>query len=156
MEPGSAVAAMGDATATGGASRGAEAPEGVMVAVGDAAATGEVNEGVEASSSGATGEGGHPHTPTVEDLLKAVEVGASDGQEAATESEAAMVGRFTATPVLRTSVVEPRGGNSGIGASEPVPFVAGDFLESADAGDILDTHGVDPSAAGHTEGSWVP
>ncbi|KAF7148732.1 hypothetical protein RHSIM_Rhsim03G0101900 [Rhododendron simsii] len=59
------------------------------------------------------------------------------------ESETATVGRFTVTPVLRSSVVEPRSGDGRIGASEPVPFAEGDFLESANPRDILGVLGVD-------------
>lgn len=43
--------------------------------------------------------------------------------------------------------MEPRGGDSGIGASEPVPFADGDFLESADPRDILGALGVNPRVA---------
>ncbi|KAI8550394.1 hypothetical protein RHMOL_Rhmol06G0102800 [Rhododendron molle] len=52
-------------------------------------------------------------------------------------------GRVIATPVLRATTVEPRGGDSGIGASHPVPFVEGDFLDSARPRDILDALGLD-------------
>lgn len=43
--------------------------------------------------------------------------------------------------------MEPQGGDSGIGASEPVPFAEGDFLEAEDPRDILDALGVDPRVA---------
>ncbi|KAI8534470.1 hypothetical protein RHMOL_Rhmol10G0092400 [Rhododendron molle] len=72
------------------------------------------------------------------------------------ESEAATVGRFTTTPVLRTSMVKPRGADSEIGASEPIPFTAGDFLEFANPLDILDALGVDPSAADELRGVRSP
>lgn len=128
----------------------------VVVVVGDAAATGEAGGNTEASSSGATSCGNVPHTPTMEDLLKVAEEGASGGREAAAESVAVTAGHFTATPVLRTSVVEPRGGDCGIGASQPVPLEEGDFLESADPRDILDAPGVDPSAADVLKGADSP
>ncbi|KAF7148830.1 hypothetical protein RHSIM_Rhsim03G0182400 [Rhododendron simsii] len=72
---------------------------------------------------------------------KAVEDGAVS--EVAVERETATVGRFIVTPVLRSSVAEPRSGDGGIGASEPVPFGEGDFLESANPRDILGALGVD-------------
>lgn len=88
LESGSAEATMGGAVATGGASDGVETP------------------------SGGAGSSGHtPLTPTVEELLKAAEDGAGHSGEAAAASETVTVGRFAATPILRSSMVEPRGGD---------------------------------------------
>lgn len=56
-------------------------------------------------------------------------------------------GRVTLTPVLRAMVVEPRSGDSGIGASYSVPFAAGDFLHSVGPRDILDALGLDSAIA---------
>ncbi|XP_058209966.1 uncharacterized protein LOC131322608 [Rhododendron vialii] len=110
----------------------------VVAIASDAMMTGGASEGTEVSKGGATSEGTHPHTPTMEDLLKAVEENSANGQDVAAESEAATLGLFTITPVLRTSVVEPRNEDAGIGASQPIPLVDGDFLESTDPRDILD------------------
>ncbi|KAI8538339.1 hypothetical protein RHMOL_Rhmol09G0095000 [Rhododendron molle] len=52
-------------------------------------------------------------------------------------------GRVVVTPILRATAVEPWGGDSGIGASHPVPFMEGDFLDSARPRDILDALGLD-------------
>lgn len=123
----------------------------VVAAVGDAAVTGEAVGDTEASSSGNV-----PYTPTMEDLLKAANEGASGGREAAAESEAVTASHFIATPVLRTSMVELRGGDSGIGASQPVPLEEGEFLESAYPRDILDTPRVNPSAADVLRGADSP
>lgn len=124
------------------------------VVAGGEGAAGETTAAM-GDAGGSTGEtrgevsrsGNTPPTPMVEELLKAAEDGAGGSGEATTESGAAVVGRFTATPALRTATVEPQGGDSGIGASEPVPFAEGDFLETADPRDILDALGVDPQVA---------
>ncbi|KAI8538200.1 hypothetical protein RHMOL_Rhmol09G0084200 [Rhododendron molle] len=92
--------------------------------------------GVSGSGGGVTGV---PHTPTVEDLFVAAER-AGD--------EVVIGGRVVATPVLRATTIEPRVGDSGIGASHPVPFTEGDFLDSARPQDILDALGVLLSGAG--------
>ncbi|KAI8530524.1 hypothetical protein RHMOL_Rhmol11G0066100 [Rhododendron molle] len=126
------------AVVTGGAGKsdgGIRVEFGSAVAVvGDIAATGGVGNDTGASNRGTTSEGPHPHTPTVEDLLKAVDEGGSSGQEAAADSKAAIVGRFAAKPILRTSTVEPRGKDNEISASERIHFAAGDFFESTNPG----------------------
>ncbi|KAI8572217.1 hypothetical protein RHMOL_Rhmol01G0181000 [Rhododendron molle] len=85
---------------------------------------------------------GTPHTPTVEDLLAAAERAGDDRRDGGGD-EVVMVGRVVATPVLRATIVEPRGGDSGIGASHPVPFMEGDFLDTARPRDILEALGLD-------------
>lgn len=79
----------------------------VVAAVGSAAATQGTCYGCRASHGEDTSSGNTPSTPTVEELLKATEVGARSGREITAASESAMMGRFTATPVLRTAAVEP-------------------------------------------------
>lgn len=113
-------------------------------ASGDTTATGEneaetgggsrVDSGEDATGSGggATGSGGGatgtPPTPTIEELLVAVEwAGDERGDDASRGMTTA--GRVVATPILRTTMVEPRSEDSEIRASRPVPFVAGDFLD---------------------------
>ncbi|KAI8559987.1 hypothetical protein RHMOL_Rhmol04G0219800 [Rhododendron molle] len=92
---------------------------------------------------GASGNRGTPPTSTVEELFEVAEDRASGSEEDAAASEAAVVDQCTATPILRTSAVDPRGRDSGIEAFEPVPLAEGDFLETADPRDILDALGVD-------------
>ncbi|KAI8568016.1 hypothetical protein RHMOL_Rhmol02G0165800 [Rhododendron molle] len=99
-----------------------------------------------------TGSGGGamgtPPTPTVKELLAAAEKASDErGGEEMTTSQ------VTATPVLRTTEVEPRGGDSGIGASHPVPFVEGDFLDSVGSRDILDALGLDAGIAAVLRGA---
>ncbi|KAI8542781.1 hypothetical protein RHMOL_Rhmol08G0166600 [Rhododendron molle] len=89
------------------------------------------------------GEGtGTPLTPTVEELFAAAERAGGE-QRDDTSGEVVVGGRVVATPVLRTTAVEPRVGDSGIGASGPVPFAEGDFLDTARPQDILDVLGLD-------------
>ncbi|KAF7153233.1 hypothetical protein RHSIM_Rhsim01G0151300 [Rhododendron simsii] len=181
VEPGSVVAAMGDAVATGGDRRDTEVFGVVAAAMGDTtvvttgegedrvtfndeevtedvtAVTGGAGDEAGVSTGNASGDGNTPPTSIVEELLKAAEDRAvSGGQETTTESEAAIVGRFIVTPVLRTSPVELRSGASGIGASEPVPLVEGDFLERADTLYILGALGVDLSATDVLRGVGSP
>lgn len=52
--------------------------------------------------------------------------------------------------------MEPRGGDSGIGASDPIPLEEGDFLERADSLDILGALGVDASTADVLRGVGSP
>lgn len=130
------------------------APGSVGAAEGDTAATEGAGEGIGASSRGISSSGNIPHTPTVEDLLKAAEEGAMSGQDIAAESEVVTGGHFITTPVLRTSVVEPRGADSRTGASDPL--VEGDFLERADPLDILGALRVDPSSADVLRGAGSP
>ncbi|KAI8571745.1 hypothetical protein RHMOL_Rhmol01G0142600 [Rhododendron molle] len=91
------------------------------------------------SGGGATGT---PHTPTVEDLLAAAKRAGNERREGAGD-EVVTAGRVVATPVLRATVVESMVGDSGIGASHPVPFTKGDFLDIARPQDILDALGLD-------------
>ncbi|KAI8524754.1 hypothetical protein RHMOL_Rhmol13G0173600 [Rhododendron molle] len=80
---------------------------------------------VSGSGGGATGSGGGamgtPSTPTVEELLAAAEWASGERREGA-GGEAMTAGRVAATPILRAMAVEPRGGDSGIGASHLVLF----------------------------------
>ncbi|KAI8568392.1 hypothetical protein RHMOL_Rhmol02G0195300 [Rhododendron molle] len=102
------------------------------------------SEGGAMGSSG--GAAGTPPTPTVKELLATAER-ASDERRADVSSEAAVGGRVVSTPVLRTTVVEPRWGDSGIRASRSTPFEAGDFLDSAGPQDILGTLSLIPGIA---------
>ncbi|XP_058185807.1 uncharacterized protein LOC131303032 [Rhododendron vialii] len=135
------VAAAGDQGVAGGSS--------VVVAAGEGAEVAAIRgsgSGDRGSGSGGGGSG-RPLTPTVEELFAAAER-ASDGGIADRGGEEVVGGQFSETPVLRTAtVLEPRNGDSGIGASRPVPFVDGDFLEDAEPRDILDTFGLDPGVA---------
>ncbi|KAI8560016.1 hypothetical protein RHMOL_Rhmol04G0221900 [Rhododendron molle] len=92
------------------------------------------------SSSGATGT---PYTPTMEELLATAER-ASDGQQADDSPVVVVGGRVAATSVLRSMVVGPRGGDSGIRASRPVPFEAGDFSDSAEPQDVMGAFRLEP------------
>ncbi|KAI8572048.1 hypothetical protein RHMOL_Rhmol01G0168000 [Rhododendron molle] len=94
---------------------------------------------VSGSGGGATST---PHTPTVEELLPAAERARDERREGGGD-EVVTAGRVVATPVLRAMTAEPRGGDGGIGASRPVPFTEGDFLDSARPRDILDVLGLD-------------
>ncbi|KAI8571125.1 hypothetical protein RHMOL_Rhmol01G0094000 [Rhododendron molle] len=102
------------------------------------------------------GVAGTPDTPTVEDLLAAAERVSGERRDGGGE-EVVTAGRVIATPVLRATVAESRGGNSGIGASRPVPLTEGDFLDTARPQDILDALGLDagirevPRGARNTE-----
>lgn len=84
--------------------------------------------GVGGGSGGATSA---PPTPTVEELLAAAERAGDGGR--LDRGEEAVSGRVSEKPVLRTTTtLEPRSGDSGIGASRPVPFEDGDFLDSSE------------------------
>ncbi|KAI8555056.1 hypothetical protein RHMOL_Rhmol05G0144800 [Rhododendron molle] len=130
MEEASSSAAMPEAVESAGGSVAA------VEEVGDGEAVRKEDSGLATSSRDTLGSGGvlgsemevgggatgTPHTPTVEDLLAAAER-AGD--------EVVIAGRVIATPVLRATATEPRVGDSGIGASHPVPFTEGDFLDTA-------------------------
>ncbi|KAI8530380.1 hypothetical protein RHMOL_Rhmol11G0053700 [Rhododendron molle] len=105
-----------------------------------------LGDGEDGTSSGG-GAMGTLHTPTVEDLFMAAERAGDERRDGA-DSKVMIAGRVVVTPVLRATTVEPRGGDSGIGASHPVPFTEGDFLDTARPRDILDALGLD---AGITE-----
>ncbi|KAI8555125.1 hypothetical protein RHMOL_Rhmol05G0149900 [Rhododendron molle] len=98
---------------------------------------------------------GIPHTPTVEDLLAAAERAGDERREGGGD-EVVTAGRVVATPVLRATAVEPRVGDSGIGASHPVPFTEGDFLDTARPRDILDTLGLDAGIREVLRGAQTP
>ncbi|KAI8568363.1 hypothetical protein RHMOL_Rhmol02G0192500 [Rhododendron molle] len=78
-----------------------------------------------------------------EELLAAAEW-ASNERRVDDSHEVVVGGRVVATPVLRTTVVEPRGGDSGNGASQQIPFEAGDFSDSAEPRDVIDAFRLEP------------
>lgn len=71
-------------------------------------------------------------------------------------SETMTAGHVVATPVLRVMAVEPRSGDSGIGASRPIPFEVGDFLDSTGPRDILDALGLDYDIAAVLRDTRMP
>ncbi|KAF7149338.1 hypothetical protein RHSIM_Rhsim03G0096700 [Rhododendron simsii] len=125
---------------------------GAAATMGGAAVIEEGDDGAGVSNGGATGSGHTPLTPTMEGLHKAVEEGAKGSSGTTAMNKTAPVGHFSATSVLKSSAVESKSGDGGIGASEPVPFAEGYFLESAGPQDILG----DGSVAGAHEGGEIP
>ncbi|KAI8571319.1 hypothetical protein RHMOL_Rhmol01G0110400 [Rhododendron molle] len=121
-------------------------PEAMVDASGAEAALGS-GGGSLGSGDGGEGRGGDatgtPSTPTVEELLAAAER-AGNERRAGDSNEVMVGGRVVATSVLRTTALESRGGDSGIGASRPVPFEAGDFLDSAGPRDVMDAFRLEP------------
>lgn len=156
--------AMGTEPATGKDGDSGVAPSGggtpgrIAVVVGDVGGSGgeteagggggKVNSGEDATGSGegASGSGGGatdtPPTPTVEELLAATERAGGEWRADASGEERT-AGQVIPTPVLRATGVEPRSGDSGIGALHPIPFMAGDFLDTAG-----------PRNRGGAEGCW--
>ncbi|XP_058198435.1 uncharacterized protein LOC131313955 [Rhododendron vialii] len=144
------VAAAGDQGVAGGSSVAVAAGKGAEVA-----AVGGSSSGDRRSGSGGRGSG-RPLTPTVEELFTAAER-ASDGGITDRGGEEVVGGQFSETPVLRTAtVLEPRSGDNGIGASRPVPFADGDFLEDAEPRDILDAFGLDSGVAAVLRDASMP
>ncbi|KAI8542712.1 hypothetical protein RHMOL_Rhmol08G0160400 [Rhododendron molle] len=96
---------------------------------------------------GGVGSGGGaastPHTPTMEELLVAAKR-ASDERGVGDSHEVVVGGHVVDTPILKATAVEPRGEDSGIGASQPVPFEARDFSDSAEPRDVIDAFRLEP------------
>ncbi|KAI8572032.1 hypothetical protein RHMOL_Rhmol01G0167500 [Rhododendron molle] len=140
-----AVEGSGGGLAVVGDASGSEAVrgDGDKLAMGSQGTSGSGGDGT-SSGGGATGT---PHTPTVEDLLVAAERAGE---------EVVIAGCVIATPVLRATAVEPRVEDSGIGASHPVPFTEGGFLDTARPRDILDALGLDAGIREVLRGARTP
>ncbi|KAI8535485.1 hypothetical protein RHMOL_Rhmol10G0178200 [Rhododendron molle] len=149
------------AAAMEGASRSAATPGDKRVAGEDLAAVVEAGGGAEAAanaSGGVAAVGDVGDSEAVrggEELLTAAERANGEWREGGGD-EVVTAGRVVATPVLRATAVELRGRSSGIGASHPVPFVEGDFWDSARPRDILDALGLNAEITEVLRGARTP